>query len=412
MKAVGLITEYNPFHNGHRHHLLESLKISGADVSVAVMSGHFLQRGMPAMFDKWVRTDMALAGGVDVVLELPVVWACNSAPHFASGAVAILDACGGIDTLCFGSEGGELGPLQDCASLLTTSAVSIARATGQALRTGISYPLARAAAVQELTGAAEILATPNNILGISYLQALSGRRCTIRPLTIPRLGAGYHEKIAHGKIVSATGIRQLYTEGRDFLPYIPDSAHPQIQQALLSGNVLNPLNVFRLLMPRLLDEPAALTKIYQVEAGIAERICLRAQNTRTLEELIDTVKVRHLTVSRLQRILAYILLNLATEEVEKQLEYGPSYLRLLGCSVKGEQFLAGIRKKRSLPILANLSRSSAQLKKFYGEQTPAYRRAAALLRLEARATRLYTLLIREWQGDHRNRDYYVGVRRV
>jgi predicted nucleotidyltransferase len=411
MTAVGLITEYNPFHNGHQHHLYESLKVSGAEVAVAVMSGHFLQRGMPAMLDKWVRTAMALAGGVDVVLELPVVWACNSAPHFAAGAVAILEGCGGVESLSFGSERGELAPLQRCADLLTNSAAQIARETGQALRAGISYPVARAAAVQGDADAAELLAAPNNILGISYLQALAARGSHLRPLTIPRIGAGYHDCVPQGTIASATGIRQLHSCGEDLSPFIPLAAQLHLQQALLAGNVFDPSLLFPLLMSRLSDEPAALTGIYQVEDGIAERLCQHARTAHTLAEFIDSAKVRHLTVSRIQRILSYILLNLATAAVEEQLAGGPSYLRLLGATAKGECFLAATRKKRTLPLLANLSRSSAQLKKFYGEQSPAFRRAKALLRLETRATRLYTLLLSQWSGADRNRDYYEAVRR-
>lgn len=411
MTAVGLITEYNPFHNGHQHHRHESLKVAGADVTVAVMSGHFLQRGMPAMFDKWLRTGMALRSGVDVVLELPVVWACNSAPHFAAGAVALLDACGGIESLCFGSERGELAPLQDCATLLTTSAERIAQETGQALRTGISYPVARAAAVQGAADAAELLATPNNILGISYLQALAAQGSRIQPLTIPRIGAGYHDCVPQGAIASATGIRQLHAQGEDLSPFIPPAVQSLLQQALLSGNLLDPSRLFPLLLARLSDEPTALAGIYQVEDGIAERLCQHARSAHTLAGLIDSAKVRHLTVSRLQRILAYILLNLAAAEVEEQLAAGPSYLRLLGATAKGERFLATTRKKRTLPLLANFSRAAAQLKKFYGEQSPARQRAEALLRLETRATRLYTLLLAQWSGKDRNRDYYEAVRR-
>lgn len=409
MTAVGLITEYNPFHNGHQHHLQQSLKVSGAGVAVAVMSGHFLQRGLPAMFDKWVRTKMALAGGVDIVLELPIVWACNSAPHFADGAVAVLEACGGVESLCFGSERGELAPLQECAALLNTSAARIARETTQALRAGISYPVARAAAMQETAGAAELLATPNNILGISYLQALADRGSQIRPLTIPRIGAGYHDSLPRGVIASATGIRHLHAKGEDLSPFIPLDVQASLHEALHAGNVLDSSLLFPLLMTRLSDEPAALSGIYQVEDGIAERLCQHARSAHNLAGLIDSVKVRHLTVSRLQRILAYILLNLATAEVEEQLAGGPSYLRLLGATTKGERFLAATRKKRTLPLLANLSRSSAQLKKFYGEQGPALRRAEALLRMETRATRLYTLLLTQWSGKDRNRDYYEAV---
>jgi len=411
MRAVGLITEYNPFHNGHQHHLRESLRISAAEVTVAVMSGHFLQRGMPAMLDKWVRTEMALASGVDVVLELPVVWACNSAPHFAAGAIALLDACGGVESLCFGSERGELAPLQDCATLLSNAAALIAKETGKALRSGISYPVARAATLQSASGAAELLATPNNILGITYLQALADQGSHIRPLTIPRIGAGYHDCSAQGEIASASGLRQLHAQGGDLAPFIPLAARPYLHQAILSGNLLDQAHLFRLLMARLMDEPSALAETYQVEDGIAKRLCQQARQAQTFVELIDAIKVRHLTVSRIQRILSYLLLNLATDEVEEQLAYGPSYLRLLGATANGERFLAATRKKRTLPLLANLSRSSAQLKKFYGEESPALRRATTLLDLETRATRLYTLLLSQWTGADRNRDYYEAVRR-
>jgi predicted nucleotidyltransferase len=265
--------------------------------------------------------------------------------------------------------------------------------------------------VQGDSDAGELLATPNNILGISYLQALAARGSQLRPLTIPRIGAGYHDCVPHGKIASATGIRQLHARGEDLSPFIPLAAQSHLQQALLVGNVLDYSRLFPLLMTRLSDEPAALTGIYQVEDGIAERLCQNARSAQTLAGLIDSVKVRHLTVSRIQRTLAYILLNLATAAVEEQLAHGPSYLRLLGATAKGERFLAATRKERTLPLLANLSRSSAQLKKFYGEQSPAFRRAEALLRIETRATRLSTLLLSQWSGTDRNRDYYEAVRR-
>jgi predicted nucleotidyltransferase len=230
-------------------------------------------------------------------------------------------------------------------------------------------------------------------------------------LTIPRIGAGYHDCVPQGEIASATAIRYLHAEGEDLSPFIPQVVQSLLQQALLSGNVLDPSLLFPLLMTRLSDEPAALAGIYQVEDGIAERLCQHARTAHTLAGLIDSAKVRHLTVSRLQRILAYILLNLTAAEVEEQLAAGPSYLRLLGATAKGERFLASTRKKRTLPLLGNFSRASAQLKKFYGEQGPALRRAEALLRLETRATRLYTLLLAQWSGKDRNRDYYEAVRR-
>ena len=145
MRAVGLITEYNPFHNGHLHHLQESRRLAGAEVAVAVMSGHFLQRGEPALVDKWTRTALALAAGVDVVLELPFPWACNSAPNFAAGAVRLLTACGGVESVCFGSESGDLAGLQQQAAFLTAHEATIAARSQALLRCGVAYPLARVA---------------------------------------------------------------------------------------------------------------------------------------------------------------------------------------------------------------------------------------------------------------------------
>ncbi|NIQ97403.1 MAG: nucleotidyltransferase family protein, partial [Desulfuromonadales bacterium] len=142
MRSVGLITEYNPFHNGHLHHLRESRRATGADVSVAVMSGHFLQRGEPALVDKWVRAEMAVAAGVDLVVELPLPWACNSAPYFALGAVQALNDLG-VDALCFGSEVGDLDVLKQCAGLLEEHETLVARRTEALLRRGINYPEAR-----------------------------------------------------------------------------------------------------------------------------------------------------------------------------------------------------------------------------------------------------------------------------
>ena len=187
MDAVGLITEYNPFHNGHLYHLRESRRASGAEVAVAVMSGHFLQRGEPALFDKWVRTEMALRAGVDVVVEIPFPFACNSAPHFARGAVQLLDAFGGsVSSLCFGSEAGEIDGLQRCSDLLVRHEADLERGSAALLRAGLTFPAARARLVAELadSATAALLASPNNILGLAYLRAINETGSSLRPLTI------------------------------------------------------------------------------------------------------------------------------------------------------------------------------------------------------------------------------------
>ncbi|WP_298039422.1 nucleotidyltransferase [uncultured Desulfuromonas sp.] len=409
MRAVGLITEYNPFHNGHLHHLRESRKAAGAEVAVAVMSGHFLQRGEPALVDKWTRAEMALRAGVDLVLELPFPWACNSAPHFAAGAVRALEALGGVEALCFGSEAGGIGPLQDCAELLQERAEQIGEETAALLRSGMGYPAARQRVVESLSGAGEageVLKTPNNILGIAYLKALREAGSSIRPLTVPRVGAGYHDAEAVGGIASATGIRRMFAEGREVAPFIPAAARSPLEQALASGRSLEPDHLYRLLLGRIFRGPSSLRSVYQVADGIENRICEAAETASGYEELVDAVKSRHFTRTRIQRLLAYILNEVGDDDMSAFLDAGPLYLHVLGFSGRGRSFLAACRKSLQLPLVQNYSRVHAILKRHYGPDTERGRLAERMLALELRATRNYTLLLRQWPGGGRGLDFY------
>ena len=409
MRAVGLITEYNPFHNGHLHHLRESLRVTGAEVSVAVMSGHFLQRGEPALVDKWVRAEMALRAGVDVVVELPFPWACSSAPQFALGAVRALEALG-VDALCFGSESGELAALQRCAELLITEEARIAEGTALLLRRGINYPTARARCLAELgVDNAELIATPNNILGIEYLRALRRTDAAIVPHTIPRIGAGFHEERPVGDIASATGIRHRLGRGEEVVDFIPLPAHAPFATALEAGHVLDAEPLYRLLSARLLRGADSLRRLYQVEEGIAERLYAAACAGDGYAELVAAVKSRHLTRTRVQRLLAYVLNEVTAEEMTAWLESGPLYLHLLGATEKGRAWLAAGRKRRTLPLIGNYSRIAALLKKRYGAESRAFALAAGMLSLETRATANYTLLMRRRHDGPSARDYFIDV---
>lgn len=409
MRAVGLITEYNPFHNGHLHHLQESRKTAAAEVAVAVMSGHFLQRGEPALVDKWVRTRMALAAGVDVVIELPFPWACNSAPRFAEGAVAALDALGGIDALCFGSEAGQLESLQCCADLLQRHADELARRTSSLLRSGMTYPESRAQVLAQLAenpAVAELLRSPNNILGIEYLKALRQAGSPMRSFTVPRIGAGFHDVAEVDSIASATGIRRRLAAGDAVVALLPAPVHALLQQALDAGQSVDEEILHRLLVARIGRSPARLTDLYQVEEGIENRLAEAADVSRSYRELVDAVKARHLTRTRIQRLLCYILNEAEREEMEAFLAAGPLYLHLLGCTGRGRTYLARCRKRLTLPLIANYSRIHAVLKRHYGPRSSRCRLAERMLALEARATRNYTLLLKKWRGDNRNRDFY------
>jgi len=408
MSAVGLITEYNPFHNGHLHHLRESLRVTGAEVSVAVMSGHFLQRGEPALVDKWVRTAMALAAGVDVVVELPFPWACNSAPDFAAGAVRALDALGGIDTLCFGSETGELAPLVQLATWLEEQGAAVASGTAALLRDGLNYPTARArlAAAQGPAGNAELLATPNNILAIEYLRALRRSGSPLQPFTIPRRGAGYHAVGAVDGIASATGIRAMLAEGRPVASYLPAASLAELQSAIAAGQNTDPDKLYALLLARLIQDPSGLAATWQWLPGLENRLIELADTAGSYAELVEQANSRHLTRTRLQRLLIYLLMQVSTAEMADHLGFGPAYLHLLGTSRRGQAWLAATRKRRHLPLVANYSRIQSVLKRHHGAGSSAHGLAHRQLVLENRATRLYTLLMRAWQGSSRNRDYY------
>jgi predicted nucleotidyltransferase len=411
MKTVGLITEYNPFHNGHLYHLRESKRAADAEVAVAVMSGHFLQRGEPALADKWVRAEMALRAGVDVVFELPFPFACNSAPHFARGAVDVLEALGTVDALCFGSEAGEIDPLRHCADLLVEREGTVDVKTAALLREGVNYPAARAQVLAELDGsmAGEQLASPNNILGIEYLKALRQTGSVMRPLTIRRIGAGYHDASARGAIASATGIRRMLAAGEDIAQFIPAPAREVFFQAVAEGRLLDPEKLFPLLAAALLRSPDALKDLYLVGDGLERRLAEAARSVCSHETLVEAVKSRHFTRTRIQRILCYVLTGALREEMESFLESGPLYLRLLAASEKGRAFLAAARKTRSLPVLDNLSRVHSVLKRHYGDGRPRHQLAEKMLDLDLRATALYTLLMKNWPGGDRNRDFFTDV---
>jgi predicted nucleotidyltransferase len=409
MNSVGLITEYNPFHNGHLHHLRESRRLAGADVAVAVMSGHFLQRGEPALADKWVRTEMALRAGVDLVVELPFPFACNSAPHFALGAVRALDAFGCIDALCFGSEAGDLAVLQRCADVLSAQEEAVDSAAAELLKRGMTYPEARTRVFSELSGGtlnATPLRSPNNILGIEYFKALRAAGSPMRPLTIPRIGAGYHDTLPVGTIASATAIREMLREGREITDFIPWSASAPLLQALAAGQTLDPGELHRLILSRIFLGTEHLRGIYQVDNGLENRLAAVADESTGYDELAGAVKSRQFTRTRIQRILSYILLDAKREEMEAFLDSGPLYLHLLGADPRGRDFLGGCRKRLTLPLVGNYSRVYPTLKRFYGEGTERYRLASRMLEYELRATRTYTLLMRSWRGGNRNRDFF------
>ncbi|RLB75960.1 MAG: hypothetical protein DRH06_06900, partial [Deltaproteobacteria bacterium] len=367
----------------------------------------------PALVDKWVRAEMALTVGVDLVVELPLPWAASSAPDFARGAVQALDALG-VDSLCFGSEVGEVEPLQHCADFLYDHDSIVAQKTSKLLRQGMNYPQARAQILtellpEELDSAA--LAAPNNILGIEYLKALQQIESTIQPKTIKRIGAGYHDtKIGLDGIASATGIRKKLAEAEPIGDLLPAAVLQLLQRAVAAGGIFSADNYFRLLLVQAFRNPAEVVNFWLVENGIENRLLSAAENSSSLEELLVGLKSRQLTRTRIQRMLVSLLLGMDKKVIPQLFSVGPRYLHLLAVSEQGRQFLASSRKQRKIPLVQNFSRVYALLKRYYGAESIEYNLASQQLELELRATRIYTLLLHKYSGNMRNRDFYEQLK--
>jgi predicted nucleotidyltransferase len=414
MRTVGLITEYNPFHNGHAYHLKESLRVSGSDASVAVMSGHFLQRGEPALVNKWLRNEMALAAGVDLVFELPVVFACASAPHFAFGATASLAASGLVDAVCFGSESEDLKRLQDVADLLVRHEDEIEGATVKQMADGCSYPQARSRVLSQWRPdiPSDVICSPNNILGIEYLRAIGKAKQPWDVYSIQRTGPGYHDPLSQGRYASATGIRQKISRGDDVSGLMPSGCYKVLFQALQQGRTIDMDKLFVALQALLLQDPEMLTGIFQVERDLVRRIMIAALQASDYTALKDEIKTKHLTMTRIQRILMYILLQIKACDMALFLQTGPLYLRLLGHSSKGQALLAKARRRKSLPMIADPARANQAFNKFYRQQKQKQALAHAMLRYDLRATALINLHQKMRTTKYLNEDYYQPVRQT
>ena len=358
MKAAGIVVEYNPFHNGHLHHARSAKESSGADILIAVMSGQFLQRGEPAFADKWKRTEMALANGVDLVIELPYVYATAQASDFARGAITLLDAIGS-ESFCFGSEQGEIKPFLKSRELLNKQNLFYQQKIHEGVQSGISYPKALKEAYQAVTGGQEgfaDLTKPNNILGYHYIEAGERISSSMRPLTIQRIGADYHDPITEGlSIASATGIRKAFFEGgslEELSLHLPAYSLEALQSFAKENGRFGSWEAFYPLLRYtiLRERPENLSRFAEVTEGIENLIYEAARKEHDFESFIARVKSKRFTRTRIQRMLTHIFTGFTWEQLRSFEQ--PSYLRLLGMTQKGRQYLHAQKKNISLPIIS------------------------------------------------------------
>lgn len=357
MKIVGLITEYNPFHNGHKYHIEEALRITHSDAAIVVMSGDFVQRGTPAIMPKHLRARMALTCGAALVLELPVYYATGSAEYFAMGAVSILNALNCVDSICFGSECGDIDKLQELAAILSDEPVLYQSILQSYLRQGIAFPSAREQAIADYTNdpeLASILSSPNNILAIEYLKAMIRLNSKMSAYTITREGAGYHDDTVRSKLSSASAIRKALLSNQTLetlSEQLPSSVLCIMDEAYATRYPVTENDFSVLLKYRLLGETKeSLCEYQDVTPDLANRIINRRNDFLSWTQFCELLKTKELTYARISRVLLHILLNMKKS-------YSPKlYGRILGFRRDKSEILKTIKNESKIPLISKLNK--------------------------------------------------------
>ena len=351
MTVCGIICEYNPFHHGHAHHIACARALSGADFIVCAMSGPVVQRGVFARHDKRLRARMALLSGADLVLELPVRFACAPAPEFARGGVSLLAGLGVVTHLSFGCEPSALPVLRDAAALLADETPAFSAALREGLDRGLPYPRARALAAEQtggIPGLSGLIAQPNAALALEYLAALPE---DIAPVPVARKGAGYHDA-ALAPLASATAVRAALSQGQldDALAAVP--CPELLREAERSDAVHEEEALTQALLYRLRTMDAdALAAIAGMDEGLHNRFLAAARTAATRDELILAVKSKRYTYARLSRIATNALLGV-TDAFAKA-HSRPTYARVLGFRRAAQPLLAEIKRRGALPLVTS-----------------------------------------------------------
>ncbi len=334
--AVGIVAEFNPFHNGHKY-LVETAKTLTNDSVVAVMSGAFVQRGGIAITDKLTRAEMALKNGVDLVIELPVAFSHNTAQKFAMGAISTLNATGVINTLAFGSECGDTDKLKGLARIIANEPPKVSAKIKSLMNEGMSYPSARAMAYEGYCDTTP-LNTPNDILGIEYLRACCDLGINPNVLAIPRIGTEHDSDTVTESIASASEIRRRIVFGENATSFMPDSDFTLYDPKLLDLAVISKLR---------LASPEEISNINDMAEGLENRFIAEAKKAATVFELIMAVKSKRYTLSRIRRIAYSTLIGLTKDICSMP----PSYIRVLGMNDKGRELLKKMKETATLPVI-------------------------------------------------------------
>lgn len=402
MKIVGLITEYNPFHAGHLYHMQQARELTGADYCVVLMSGSFVQRGEPAIFDKYRRTKAALLAGADLVLEMPVAFSTASAHEFAAYGVALLSAIG-VDAVVFGSECGQIEILKQAAYALNHESAEFQERLRKGLKAGLTYPQARAKALEMEDTWASVLTSPNNILGIEYLRAAEDLHSPMEFYTISRKGSGYHEDtLADANFPSASAIRGIIrnslSKDKDLLDILA-SHLPAVTHPAYTGAVPVFVDDFSELLNAAVLQMQATFSIADLSPELAARLAKPPYFPLSFEERIQALKTRQLTYTRVSRALLHLVLGMREEDISRWKDEGYAlYARILGFRRQSSPLLSCLHKKSSIPLITKMADAAQNL-------SPS---ALALLEQEVYASHLYQTVRMKRSGVFQN-EYTEGL---
>ena len=383
MNITGIITEYNPFHNGHLYHLNSAKNSTKCDGIVCIMSGNFVQRGEPALIDKWKRAEMALLNGVDLVIELPTFYSLSSAEFFASGAIKILNNIGVVKNIFFGSESGNIELLYKIAKLLTLESDILQYNIKENLKTGVTYAKAREAALINILNddsLTEVLSNSNNILGIEYIKALLKINSNINALTMKREGSKYNDKDLNTIFSSATSIRENLKNGHDLSslkPYMP-KASLDILNNLIEDNYpfIFEKEMYEYIKYKLLTNCINFNNLFEAKEGLDNKFLKEIYFSSSYEDLIFRVKSKRYTYTKISRLMSQIFLSLDNYSFNELIKDENLYARVLGFNNTGKLILKEMKKNSTIPIITKVPKHINN----------------SLLSLDIQATKAYSIL--------------------
>ncbi|MGL5206458.1 MAG: nucleotidyltransferase [Acidaminococcaceae bacterium] len=384
--CVGIVAEYNPFHNGHAYHLSVTRELVGDAPVIAVMSGNFVQRGLPALTDKWSRSSIAIQNGIDLVIELPAVFALRSAEHFARGAIKILESTGCVTHLSFGCETSDINLLQDAAEISASNLSS----TQCEMAKGVSYAAALGNFLSKANPLlAKVVEQPNNILAIEYLKQINRQKTKMIPIPVNRHSAMYKDREISGNIASATAIRHEFLKNGLDSDIASTVSLPtfatllQLNSAKRLGYKQENLDVVLSYVLKQLS-PADIAKFSECSEGLENKMA-KAAKAANWSEAISIIKSKRYPETRINRLLLQILLSSQEATFKSAISENPSYLRVLAFNNRGRKLLKAMRNTATLPIIIKLDKNILRREEKSDEFTSS-------LKIDISATNLFSVL--------------------